>query len=149
MDVHKDNYKNLQKQTTNLAFEKKRIYYSERLENSSQSLYSVTNKLVDKKEEYILPDTKSDLEPSDATSIAVLSNQLSSFQRFTDDDIHQIVLSYDIKCSPEESLPPDFLKNNIDLFLPLRTEPVNLSLSKGSMGMPKKCCVSTADQISR
>ena len=44
MDVPKENYKNLRKQTTNLAFEKKRKYYSEKLENSSnstKSLYSV------------------------------------------------------------------------------------------------------------
>ena len=123
LDAHKDNYKN-----PNLAFEKKRIYYSERLRNSSnpsKSLYSVTNKLLDKKQETILPETTNDLEladsfinyftnkidkirsrfvmaPSDDTSIVVPNSQLSSFQRVTVDDIHQTVLSYGIKCSPED-----------------------------------------------
>ena len=69
LDAHKDNYKSLRKQTTNLAFEKKRKYYSERLgnsSNSSESLYSVINKLLDKKQENILPDTKNDLELADS-----------------------------------------------------------------------------------
>ena len=112
--------------------------------------------MLDKKQETVLPDTKNDLEladsfinyftnkidkirsqfvmvSSDDTSIVVLNYPLSSFQTVTVDDIHQIVLSHGIKCSPEDSLPSDVLRNNIDLFLPIWTELVNLSLTTGSM----------------
>ena len=113
--------------------------------------------MLDKKQEIVLPDTKNDLEladsfinyftnkidkirsqfvmvSSDDTSIVVLNYQLSSFQTVPlVDDIHQIVLSHGIKSSPEVSLPSDVLRNNIDLFLPIWTELVNLSLTTGSM----------------
>ena len=51
----------------------------------------------------------------------------------TTDKIQQIVLSYGIKCSPDDPVPPTILKGNIDTFVPIWTEIVNLSLSQGSM----------------
>ena len=40
---------------------------------------------------------------------------LSTFQCTTEDEIHQIVLSYEIKSSPEDPIPAELLKNAVVL----------------------------------
>ena len=58
LDVDKQNYIRLRKQTTELAQEKKQNYYSDKLSSSnSKMLYSIVNRLLDKKQDKILPDT--------------------------------------------------------------------------------------------
>ena len=42
------------------------------------------------------------------------------------------MLSHSVKTSPEDPIPARIIKNNLDLFLPIWTKLVNLSLSEGS-----------------
>ena len=57
-------YVNLCKETTELAYSKKREFYTEILSkaNSSKTLYSGVNKLLDNKQDVVLPSTKNDKE---------------------------------------------------------------------------------------
>ena len=65
--VHKENFIRLRKQTTTLAYKKNRNYYGDKLNSSTNTkvLYSVVNKLLDKKQEVTLPESKSDKELAD------------------------------------------------------------------------------------
>ena len=59
----KENYKNLHKQTVELAHHKKCKHYGYKLEGTNNEiLYSTINKLLDNGKQIILPDAKSDAE---------------------------------------------------------------------------------------
>ncbi len=160
LDADKENYKKLRKQTTDLAYAKKRKFYSDKLEESSnsKSMYSAINKLLDKKQETSLPDAKSDKELADdflnyfiekiekirlkfhpgicddnVISDTDVKDKLSAFEVATTDEIKQIVLSYGVKCSPDDPIPSVLLKTNLDFFIPIWTRLVNISLAEGSM----------------
>ena len=62
--VHKENYRNLRKQTTDLSFTKKRKYYADKIDNcpNSKTLFSVINKLLDQNQDVILPSGDNDKE---------------------------------------------------------------------------------------
>ncbi len=155
---HKYNYQNLRKQTTNLAYEKKKKYYAEKLDtHNRKTLFSVVNKLLDKNQEVTLPDANSDNELAESfmnyfinkidiirskfpgessNTISIVEaggNKLSVFEPASIGEIHQIILTHGIKCSHEDPMPASVLKNNIDLFLPIWTKLVNMSLAQGSM----------------
>ena len=51
-----------------MAYEKKRTYYGEKLNYSTsiKTLYSVVNKLIDNKQEVVLPGSKNDQELADS-----------------------------------------------------------------------------------
>ena len=51
------------------------------------------------------------------------------FEPATEDEIRSIILSYGIKCSPEDLIPVQLLNKNLDVFLPIWLDLVNLSLS--------------------
>ena len=61
---HLENYKSLRKQTTNLALSKKKEYFDNKLNEmkNSKTIYTVMNKLLDSKQERILPAANSDKE---------------------------------------------------------------------------------------
>ena len=168
--THKENYINLRKQTTTLAYEKKRKYYDEKLSDMSNSktFYSVVNKLLDNKQEVILPSSRSDKELANSfmdyfldkilmirskfadlskTSDHLTSNLqtnvqcLSTLERATEDEIRQIVLSFGVKCSPEDPIPAKLLKRNLEKFIPIWLELVNLSLEQGSMDCLKNAII--------
>lgn len=165
LQVHKENYRNLRKQTTDLAFLKKRKYYSDKIDNcpNNKTLFSVINKLLDKNQELILPSGDNDKQL--ANSFAVFftkkienirskfqdvstltysnyaGNKLTSFQCVTTDEIYQIVLSFGLKCSPEDPIPADLLKKNIDVMVPIWTKLVNMSLVEGTMDSLKNAVV--------
>ena len=65
---HLENYKSLRKQTTNLALSKKKEYFDSKLNEmkNSKTIYTVMNKLLDSKQERILPATYSDKELADS-----------------------------------------------------------------------------------
>ena len=157
---HKEEYRNLRKQTTDLARQKKLKYYSDKLKsNNSKTLYFTINQLLDKNQDVILPDTNSENEMANsfmkhftnkiekirdtfeketqsnfnALQNADVSNKLLIFEAATSDEILQIVLSYGVKCSPEDPIPANPIKKNIDVFLPIWTKLVNLSLAEGSI----------------
>ena len=113
--------------------------------------------MVDKKQDKILPDstTEEELASSFLTFFtqkiekvrANFSNQsickfhmsvdtgnkFAAFKNVSEDDIKQIVVSYGSKSSPEGPIPPVMSKENLDMFVPIWTKLVNLSLAEGSM----------------
>ena len=162
-----DKFTTLRKQTTDLAYAKKKEYLTRKLnEGNSKTMYSVVNKLLDKKQDRVLPDAKSDKELADAfvkyfsekiTKIRekfkdvptclkppVLPSNvtlLSEFEETTEDEICQIVRTYGVKCSPEDPVPVDVLKGSLEVFIPIWTELVNLSLRTGSIECLKSSAV--------
>ena len=155
--VHKENYQNLRKQTTELAF-RKRQYYADKIDScpTNKKLFSVINKLLDKNQDTILPHSDNDKELANSfaeyftqkiekirskfnddapkiTDTVYAGNKLSFFQKVTPDEIYQIVLSFGVKCSPEDPIPVELLNKNIELFVPIWTKLVNISLEQGSM----------------
>ena len=59
-DIDKENYQAIRKQTTSLALEKKRLFMCEKLENNSNKLYSIVDKILDNTKETVLPKSESD-----------------------------------------------------------------------------------------
>ena len=58
---------------------------------------------------------------------------LQAFEPVTEDEIHAIVLSYKVNCSPEDLIHAKLLSDNMDISVPYWIEIVNLYLSTGSM----------------
>ena len=167
--VHKESYKNLRKQTTNLAYMKKCKYYGEKLiDTNNRTLYPALNQLLDKKQDDVLPDRESDVDLANCflpyftdkiekiratfpvdnefqapNSIipAEVSSKLTDFDCVTEEEIKRIVLTCGVKCSPEDPLPATLLKNYVKMFLPIWTRLVNLSLREGSMECLKNAVV--------
>ena len=59
----------------------------------------------------------------------------------TADELKQIVMTYGIKCSPDDPVPAFLLKENVDVFIPYWLEIVNLSLQVGSMDCLKSAVI--------
>ena len=162
----KDEYRALQKQTTDLALEKKKMYVNEKLEDkSSKTLYTVVNNLLDNNKEIVLPSSHSNPDLANEfrkffsekiekirASIKQTPQQethiippnivpLSQFRLATADEIRQISMSFEIKCSPDDPLPATVLKENLDLFIPYWLEIVNLSLESGNMDNLKNAVI--------
>ena len=66
---------------------------------------------------------------------------MTEFEPATDNEVREIVSFYGIKCSPEDPVPAPLLTTNIDVFVPIWTEIVNLSLSLGSMECLKSAII--------
>ena len=157
----------LRKQTTDLAYTKKREYYQKKLnEGNSKTMYSVVNKLLDKKQETVLPDATSDKELADSfvkyfsdkitkirdkfkdvpvnkkpSNLPSNVTRLFEFEKTTEDEIRHIVNTYGVKCSPEDPVPVNVLKGNLDVFIPIWKDLVNLSLDTGSIECLKSSAV--------
>ena len=161
-----EKYKSLRKQTTDLAYVKKREYYTQKLaEGNSKTMYSVVNKLLDKKQNVVLPEAKSDKELADSfvnyfsdkinkirekfkvlvrrtpTTLPVNVTRLNEFERTTEEEIFYIVHTYGIKCSPEDPVPDKVLKGNLNIFIPIWKDFVNLSLETGSIDCLKSSVI--------
>ena len=151
-----------------MAFSKKRDHYRKKLsEGNSKTLYATVNKLLDKKQEKILPNTENDKELADSfvtfftekiakirakfRNNVVDSNhyhsdqytgpRLSSFERTSEEEIHEIISTYGVKCSPEDPVPVKVLKGNLETFIPIWTELVNYSLDMGTIDCLKSAVV--------
>ena len=105
-------------------------YYADKVNSSNKKLlYSVVNELLDKNRDVILPNSNDnyelancfmyffvekiekirmkfykDIQPFDAPTLDSINNKLTSFQRAPPDEIQQVVLSYGIKCSPDDPI---------------------------------------------
>ena len=159
LEIHKQNYINLRKQTTKLASKKKKDYYSSKLQTGGNKItYSTVNKLLDNRPEVVLPESNGNEELANdfmkffvdkikklreqfdaetdvlnLVSTANLHQNLSEFEPATIDEIVQIAHSHGIKCSVEDPAPQQILNDNVEFFAPVWTELVNISLSQGSM----------------
>ena len=167
ISVHKEEYINLRTQCTNLAHKKKCEYYADKLNTTDgKILYSQINKLVDKKQESVLPESKSDGDlansflnfftekikkiratfPEKRTDYVIPScnnhiSKLSVFESVTQDELRKIVSSFGVKCSPDDPIPAKLLTKYIDKFLPMWELLVNISLSQGSMECLKNAVI--------
>ena len=138
---------------------------------SSKELYNVVNQLLDNQKEVLLPSSNSNVElanefceffsskvakirdsiTANSTSCSTEADlfnsvangviPLSDFEPATLDELRQIILSFGVKCSPEDPVPTSLLKKNIDLFIPYWLEIVNLSLEFGSMDSLKSAVI--------
>ena len=155
----KEKFVNLRQQTTNQALKKKQNHYSKKIDEcngNGKSLYACVNKLLDIKQESVLPSHNSDVELANrfqqyftekirdirkAFPSVISSDEcnesgnhvLDRFEQATEDELRSIIASNGVNCSPEDPVPVQLLKNNIDVFIPIWLELVNLSLSQGSM----------------
>ena len=158
--THKNNFVTLRKATTLLAHKKKCKYLADKLEKGNpRILYSTINQLLDKNQEIVLPDFTDEGEMANAflqyfsekidkiratfddesdlgTNVHMsvqIDHKFSTFESVSEDDVHKIVMSFGVKCSPEDPIPSKLLKHQIDFFVPIWTKLVNLSLRLGSM----------------
>ena len=152
----KEKFINLRKQTTQLAYQKKCKYYGEKLEGNNKILYSSINKLLDNEKEEVLPDAESDVAlansflkfftekiekirstfpdtHTDTPKMPPPAGKLSTFEKATEDEVRKTVMSFGVKCSPEDPVPASVLKSDFEIFIPIWTKLVNLSLEEGSM----------------
>ena len=171
LSSHKANYVSLRKQTLLLAHQKKCSFYRAKFDKgNAKQMYSSLRQLLDHNKEVVLPTRKSDVDlanlfselfsdkiekirssfanvqsdsPSTNSSDPCVSpNKLSSFDPVTEDDLREIVVSFGIKCSPEDPFPNSLLTQNLDIFLPIWTKLVNLSLAEGTMDCLKNAIIS-------
>ena len=91
-------------------------------------MFSAINKLLDKKQETSLSEAKSDKELAD------------DFLNYFIEKIAKIRLKFHpgIKCPPDDPIPSVLLKKNPNLFIPIWTRLVNISLGEGSMEGTKR-----------
>ena len=152
----RDVFINLRKETTKLAHQKKCQYYGEKLEGNNKMLHPTINKLLDTEQEEVLPEAESDVAlansflqyftekiekiratfPKDDPIVVEMprpGGKLFEFEPTTEEEIRNIVMTYGVKCSPEDPAPTDILKLNLELYIPIWTKLVNLSLGEGSM----------------
>ena len=163
--VHKEEFIRLRKQCTDLAHKKKCEYYGSKLEGAGTKLiYKEINRLLDKKQEVVLPDANSDKELADSFmeffsekiekirstfphmqtkthTMKQTTAEFSVFKPVTSDEILKCVMSFGVKCSPDDPIPANVLKKHAELFIPIWTDLVNLSLSQGSMDCLKNAVV--------
>ena len=158
--------KRLKKLCTDLAYKKKKDHYTKKIEEgNARTMYSVVNRLLDKKQEKVLPSTNDDKqlandfvkfftekieklrakfknEPNVVPNTETFNIQsLTRFEETTEDEILQIITTYGIKCSPEDPAPVKVLKDNMLVFLPIWNELVNFSLEMGSIDCLKSAVV--------
>ena len=164
--VHKEIFVKFRKQTTDLAYKKKWKYYGEKLKNANnKTMYVTINQLLYKKQDVVLPKAKSDIELANlfpkyftekinkirstfqtspelpADNKCKVNNKLSTFDYTTEDEIKQIVSTHGLKCSPEDPVPVDLIKDHLIVFVPLWTKLVNLSPSESSIDCLKNAVV--------
>ena len=165
LEEHKDNYVRLRKQCTALAHKKKCNYYGDKLDGAgTKVLYAEINRLLDKKQEAVLPDATSDKELANSfmkffsekiekirstfpnivnkpNTTTYTATKLCIFDPTTTEEITQIVSSHGVKCSPDDPIPANILKKHSATFISVWKELVNLSLSQGSMECLKNAVI--------
>ena len=130
-------------------------------ENSQKTLYATLNELTGQNEPPKYPDSSdirnandfanffvnkvhrirenlrdvkiTDLFPTGSSSYASNTPYLNSFELCTMSEISAIIKEHGLKCSFVDPTPASVLNTNIDIFLPLWSHLVNLSLSSGSI----------------
>ena len=152
-------YKDLCKKASDLANTKKKEFFSNKIQQSkgnSRTLYKVVNKVLDKQQTNVLPETddieclaknfnqfyvdkiekiRDKMVPTNTAEQRsdYMSTPLFEFRPTNIDEIKDIIAECGIKCSPADMLPEMLLKENIGSLLPAIVDLVNLSLSSGSM----------------
>ena len=165
-NIYKEEIVKLKKAALELSLQKKKMFISKKLEgNSSKSLYNVVKTLLNTHVSIQYPKCSSDTELANKfmeyfqtkidkirstfqnhppTSIEVqqtTSFNLSEFRQTNQEEIKSVVSSHPIKCSPDDPVHVQLISMNLDLFIPVWTEIVNLSLKTGSMECLKSAII--------
>ena len=116
--IHKDEFVNLHKETTH----KKKTFYAQEIDKcngNSKLLYNYVNKLLDLKQDVVLPshDSSKTIRESFPSSVTSSSNESFldhknasyAYGPTTEDELRFIIQSYGINCSPEDPIPVSLL----------------------------------------
>ena len=167
LEVHKEIYVDIRKQTTDLAFKKKCKYLGERLEmGNTRVMHSTIRQLLDKNQEVVLPDSACNVELAnsfldffsskiekirssfqtqtgslESVDDTHVNGKLTTFESVSEDDLRKLIMSYGIKTSPEDPIPTELAKQYVDLLLPIWTKLVNVSIAEGSMDCLKNAII--------
>ena len=151
--IHKENYTKLGKQAIALAHKKKCQYYDDKLSTGNvKEMYAAINIFLDKKQEKVLPTASSDVELANtmmtffndkiekirssfpATSdsqifkMSASHGKLCDLGSITEDELKEIISTHGIKCSPDDPAPANLLQNHLELFVPIWTKHLLISL---------------------
>ena len=163
LEIHRREFVDLRKQTTALALENKKSYYGKKINDcngNSKALFACVNELLDKKSESVLPshnckkelanrfqsyfkekimNIRKSFQPAQSSQIFTeeCNVALNAFGLCTEDELRAIISEYGVNCSPEDPIPLSLLKNNIETFIPIWLNIVNLPLEQGSMDLLK------------
>ena len=121
-------------------------------------IISCTQQLLDKEQEEVLPEANSDEELAnrflkyfteksekirstfpkgnvvETAKMPAPRGKLTEFREASEEEIREVVKEYGVKCSPGDPAPAKLLKMvDLDVFVPIWTKLVNLSLREGSM----------------
>lgn len=155
----KEAFISLRKQTTKLAMNKQKEYYSRKIRecNGQKEMFNCVRNLLDKGKESVLPEHTSPVElanqfskyfkdkistirksfpPSckSGESVSTFTGEpLTQFEPATEDEVLSIIIKHGIKCAPDDPIPAKVLKTTYKVFIPIWTELANLSLSQGDM----------------
>ena len=153
-------YKDLCKECSVLAVEKKKEYFSNMIrkaEGNPKALYQLVNKELDRNQSKSMPNytdnlsemadsfnrffeekiekIRSEMTKSHQHTFESLPqiNLLHDFRHTTLDEIKEIIDECGLKCAPSDLLPCTLFKENLDSILPVLVHLVNLSLTTGNM----------------
>ena len=157
----KERFVILRKQTTSLAFNKKREHCSRKIKEcngQTKALFSCVNRLLDIKQDSVLPSHDSEVELAERfveyfkekihsirKSFPKYKPELETkdkgfkgvvlevFEPTSEEEIQSIITSHGIKCAPDDPIPAILLKKCYSVFIPIWVDLVNLSLGQGSM----------------
>ena len=153
------NYINQKEVCTQLAMSKQTAHYTKLVENASgsqNSLFKLANKLLDKKNEKILPthndpqqlandfnsyfiekvkNIRESIPNVERTNTGRLftGEKLTVFKPTTEEEIKQIISENGVKTCMEDPLPSKLMISSMDVVLPVLVKLVNQSLREGSM----------------
>ena len=153
-------YKDLCAQASSLADTKKKSMFSKimsKSNNNPRTLFSLVNKVMDRKQVKPLPDCfenvnelatefnkfftkkiesiRNDMKKENPPNLSFYngSTTLNEFEPTNSTEISEIIKEAGIKTKPDDIFPSDFMKENLDILIPLFVKLVNHSLSSGSM----------------
>ena len=152
-------YKDLCFEATLLANTKKKEYFKKLVEksnNNPKTLFNLVNKALDRKQSNPMPDSSenkvklaSEFNIFFTDKIKNIRSQmnhefepefnnfvghtLSEFKPTDCEEIRRIIAETGIKTSPEDILPCQLIKENLDILIPVMVSLVNNSLRNGSM----------------
>lgn len=155
----KEAFIKLRKNTTAMAFNKKREYCTRKIDecNGTKALYGCVKELLDMKKPQILPSHESKFElatnfneyfrkkisdirktfppvlPSNQNSNTYNGTFLERFEPVTEEELILMIRKHGVKCSPDDPVPAKLLTTLIDTFIPFWIELINMSLEQGSM----------------
>lgn len=160
LTIDKEILKQKQKSVNDICDKEKETYYNEKIkaaENDSKSLFRLSNLLLEKKNEKILPTHKSEKElasnfgkyfsdkienvrtqlgkneQSEASSSSIGVPLLTTFKEISEKDLAKVILNGNSKSCDLDPMPTALVKSLLDVLLPTIHKIVNRSLKENIM----------------